>query len=243
MRKTVLIIEDHEEQARMLKALVLTAEENTEVLLADNVTCAYQLLMEKTIDVFLVDIILDTTTPGDTSGIRLVERVRQVEKYMFTPVIFVTSMEDPTMYAYTSLNCIDYIEKPFDPARVVRKVEHALHYTTEREKDITLTFKKDNVLYPVKLKEIVYMESTSHVMYIHLTNSGTLEIPYKTCRKILEEEDTAGVLVQCRKGTLVNREHVELVDATNRYLVLKENRGMVEIGGKYKKKVLVEFGG
>lgn len=242
MRKTVLIVEDDQEQLNVLKQLVLTVNGNTEVCLADNVTEAYRLLMEKTVDVFLVDIILDSSKPCDASGVRLVERLRQIPKYMFTPVIFITSMEDPSMYAYRGLNCSDYIEKPYDPVQVMKQVERALHYTTEREKDTTLSFKKDSIFYPVKLKEIVYMESLNHVMYIHLSNGTVLDIPYKTCKCVLKEEDTTGTLVQCARGMLVNRNYVQGIDTTNRFLMLKGSYGMVNIGGRYKKGLLAEFG-
>lgn len=90
MRKTVLIIEDDREQLNMLKQLVKEVNGDTEIFTAENVSQAYQLVMEKTIDVFLVDIMLDTEKPGDASGIRLVEKVRQMPKYYFTPVIFIT---------------------------------------------------------------------------------------------------------------------------------------------------------
>ena len=132
MKKTVLIIEDDREQLNMLKQLVKEVNGNTEVYTAENVSQAYQLLMEKTIDVFLVDIMLDTSKPGDASGIRLVEKVRQVPKYFFTPVIFITSIEDQELHAYRNLNCFGYIEKPYHPAQVKEKVTKALFYTTER---------------------------------------------------------------------------------------------------------------
>ncbi|MDE6972192.1 MAG: response regulator, partial [Lachnospiraceae bacterium] len=76
MKKSVLIIEDCPEQRNMLKQLVLEVDERAAVYTAADVATAYKILMERTIDVFLVDIILDTTTPIDTSGIRLVERIR-----------------------------------------------------------------------------------------------------------------------------------------------------------------------
>lgn len=243
MRKTVLIVEDDHDQSTMLKQLVRKVNENTEVYTVDNVTQAYRILMEKTVDVFLIDIILEPTNPGDTSGVRLVERFRQMPKYMFTPVIFVTSMEDPDMYAYKGLNCTAYLEKPYDHEQVMKTVERALNYTTDKEKDITLSFKRDGILYPVKLKNIVYMESLNHVMYIHLVNRTVLEIPYKTCRCVLKEEDTLGILIQCSRGVLVNREYVEGIDITNRFLLLKDNFGMLDVGRKYKKAVLAEFEG
>lgn len=240
-KKTVLIIEDDKEQLKMLRQLILDINGNTVVYMAENVAEAYQLLLEKTIDVFLVDIILDKTRPGDASGIRLVEKLRQIPKYYFTPVIFVTSMEDQEMHAYKNLNCFGYIEKPYNPLQVKEKVEKALHYTTEREKDVTLPLKKDNVLYPVKLKDIVYMESVMHIMHIHLTNGEVLDIPYITCKRILEETDTFGNLLPCARGVLVNRDYIYGIDLTNKYLMLKDNYGMITIGGKYKKKLLEEF--
>lgn len=241
-KKTVLIIEDDKEQLKMLRQLILDINGNTVVYMAENVAEAYQLLLEKTIDVFLVDIILDKTRSGDASGIRLVEKLRQIPKYYFTPVIFVTSMEDQEMHAYKNLNCFGYIEKPYNPLQVKEKVEKALHYTTEREKDVTIPLKKDNVLYPVKLKDIVYMESVMHIMHIHLTNGEVLDIPYITCKRILEEADTFGNLLPCARGVLVNRDYIYGIDLTNKYLILKDNYGMITIGGKYKKKLLEEFG-
>lgn len=240
MKKAILIIEDDAEQLDMLKQLVIAVGANTEIYTADNVTSAYRILMEKTIDVFLADIILDTTKPGDTAGIRLVEKIRKIPKYMFTPVIFITSLEDPAMYAYTDLNCMGYIEKPFAPEQVVKLVIKALNYTTEREKEVSLTFRKDGILYPVKLNEIVYMESLNHIMYIHLLDGSILEIPYKTCKQVMQETDT-NCLMQCNRSTLVNKKYVLSIDAPNRFLTLKDDLGMLDIGITYKKKILAEF--
>lgn len=241
MKKTVLIIEDDANQLKMLRQLVLSVNEDAVIYTADNEIIVYKILMEKTIDVFLVDIILDTRKPGDTAGARVVEHIRKIEKYMFTPVIFVTSLEDPTMYCFRDLNCIDYIEKPFDPNRVKKVLERALNYSTVREKEVSLSFRKDGILYPVELNKIVYMESIKHIMNIHMSNGSVLEIPYKTCKQILEETDT-DCLIQCNRSTLVNKKFVESVDLVNRYIIFKDGLGEVEIGLAFKKKVVGEFG-
>lgn len=241
MKKAVLIVEDNADQLNMLTQLVLEVNGNTEVYTAQNAGRAYEILMDKTVDVFLIDIILDVNKPGDASGIKLVEKLRQIPKYFFAPVIFITSMEDQEMHAYRNLNCFGYIEKPYHSAQVREKVERALHFTTERDKDITLPLKKDNILYPVKLNDIVYMESIGHVMQIHFLNGEVLEIPYLTCKRILEGEDVSGRLLPCARGVLVNREYIYGIDMTNKYLMFKDNLGMVSIGGKYKKKLIEEF--
>ena len=86
------------------------------------------------------------------------------------------------------------------------------------------------------------MESVIHIMHIHLTNGEVLDIPYITCKRILEEADTFGNLLPCARGVLVNRDYIYGIDLTNKYLMLKDNYGMITIGGKYKKKLLEEFG-
>lgn len=241
MKKTVLIVEDDIDQLNILKKLVLLVSENTVIYLSDNAISAYSLLLEKTIDVFLVDIILDTKKPGDTSGIKLVEKLRRISKYMFTPVIFVTSMEDPTKYCFTDLNCIGYIEKPFEAEGIMKLIERALNFSTEREKDVSFTFRKDGVLYPVKLQEIVYLESLNHIMYIHLSNGAVLEIPYITCKQVLSEADT-DCLIQCSRYALINKEYVDSVDLINRFIMFKDSMGRTDIGITFKKKMLMEFG-
>jgi DNA-binding LytR/AlgR family response regulator len=241
MKKKILIIEDDVEQQRFLEHLVRDADSNTEVYLAADASTAYRLLLEKTIDVFMVDIILEPQKPGDVSGIQLIEKVRHIPKYLFTPVIFITSMEDPNKYAYTDLHCMGYIEKPYHPAQVTALLAKALHYRTSREKDSVITFRKDGVLYPVKVADILYMENHNHKMNIHLTNSSPLEIPYKTCKQILQEIDNDSI-IQCSRNTLVNKDYILAVDLPNQCIVLKDNQGRLDIGITYKRKMALEFG-
>lgn len=241
MKKSVLIVENDAEQLIQLKKLAKAAGENINIYLADNSAMAYQFLLEKTIDVFLVDVVLDSAKPGDISGIRLAERLKEIPKYMFTPVFLITSLADPAMYAYTKLNCISIIKKPFDPLKIVKRVKTALNYTTVREKEVSLFFRKDNILYPVKMKEIVYMESLQQSMYIHIINSPVLEATRKSCKYVLQEEDISNSLLQCSKGTLVNKEYILEIDAAYKFLTLKDGLGRLYISDRYKKSLLAEF--
>lgn len=239
MKKNVLIVEDNQTQAEMLKRLVLEVDPEAEVYTAVQLSAAYTILMERSIDVFLVDIILDTSKPGDTSGIRLVEKIRQIPKYMFTPVLFVTSLEDTTKYAYTDLNCLGYVEKPFSPEQIKRFVKRALCFPASREEDAVYCFRRDGVFYPVKVRDIIYIESCRHVINVHTTD-GVITVPYKTCRQLLEEVDT-DCLIQCSRSTIVNREYIESVDLVNRYISLRNVCEKPEIGVTFKKKFLAEF--
>lgn len=241
MKKSVLVIEDNPDQREMLKKLVLGIDERAVVHTAADAATAYKILMERTIDVFLVDIILDTSKPLDTSGIRLVERIRNVPKYMFTPVLFITSLEDATGYAYRDLNCLGYIEKPFSPEQVSGLVRKALYYSTMKEKDATYCFRKDGILYPVKVREIIYMESINRLIYIHTANGDVLTVPYASLKEILNDMDT-DCMMQCSRSLVVNKDYVENIDIPNRMVTLKNRPERLEIGKTYRKKILMEYG-
>lgn len=241
VEKAVLIVEDEVEQLNMLRRLVLSVDRTADIHAAQNAGEAYSILMDRTIDVFLVDIILDREKLQDTSGFQLIERLRKIPKYMFTPVIIVSALEDPAFYAYTDLNCLGYIEKPFDPKRIMELLEKALCYTTSRREESTISFRKSGILYPIRVREIVYLESINHVMYVHMSNRSCLKVPYKTCRQILREVD-GDCLVQCSRSTLVNKNYVLGVDIVNRLIIFKDNLGRADIGITYQKKMAAEFG-
>lgn len=75
---------------------------------------AYQTALEKNIDVFLVDIVLKPEKLDDMSGMIFAESIRQVEKYRFTPIIFLTALCDPEMHAYKEIHCYGYLSKPYN---------------------------------------------------------------------------------------------------------------------------------
>lgn len=241
MKKNVLIIEDDNDQAQRLKGLVHQVNGSVEVYIANNPADAYHTLMEVSIDVFLVDIILKTVQMGDTEGIRLVEKFREIPKYQFTPVIFVTSMEDPDMYCYKELNCIGYIEKPYDKKQVLKLVEKALNFQTYREENVRISFRKDGILYPVEVNDIVYIESIRHILHIHLKDHTVMKIPYRTCKQIMAEVES-GILVQCSRSTLVNRKYISSVDIVNQCITFRDNLGTANIGITYRKRMAMEFG-
>ncbi len=239
-KSTILIIEDDQEQRDMLVKLVREVAGEVKIYTAGDVANAYKILMEKTIDVFLVDIILDLKKDSDLSGIRLVEKIRQIPKYMFTPVLFITSLEDTTGYAYKNLNCLGYVEKPFSPEQVKQLVKKALNFSTRRDSDATFCFRKEGILYPVKINEILYMESFNHTVNIHTLKGGVLTINNRTLKEINEEMD-ADCMMMCSRNTIVNKDYIQNADMQNRFITLKHTGEKIEIGRTFRKRILAEY--
>lgn len=235
MRKNILIVEDSVAALKRLQQIIEEIDKETKVRLAYNSSEAYQMAVQYTIDVFLVDIVLDVKANSDVSGIEFAQRIRNLDKYAFTPIIFTTSLVDPKLYAFTNIHSFAYLEKPFSTEEVKNVLMKALEYTTQREKDKKLYFRKEGLLFAVNILDVVYIENYFRRLKIQ-TEEEVMEMPYRSCKKLIEEIDAVD-FVQCSRNAIVNIKFIAAVDLANRYLILKGDYGRVEIGKTYVKSV------
>ena len=234
--KTVLIIEDNARSMEMLIRIIKDIDEDINVKCASDVNMAYKLSIENLIDAFLVDIILDPCNQGDVSGVRFADNIRELKRYAYTPIIFVTSLEDPKLYAYSDLRCFQYIEKPYNVERVSRVVRDALHMPIMSESNQNVYFRKEGVLYRKSVSEIIYIENTRRGRVVHGTD-GDMELSYKPCKEILEELQS-DKFIQCSRYAVINKDFIERIDEVNRFIKLKGRKEQVEIGIVFKKRFM-----
>lgn len=233
MRK-ILILEDNLAALEHLAGIISEVDMRSEVYSFVDIKNAYQCALERTIDLFLIDIILDTSHPGDVSGLKFAENIREVESYRFVPIIFITSLEDSRLYTYEKLHCYSFIEKPFDEEQVKQSVEQCLKFPENWKGRKTLFFRKEGIILAVEREDITYAECCEHIMRIYTRQGDVLKIPYLTLKKLLEEIDSPD-FIQCSRNTIINRKYIQNVDIPNRMIHLKSNCGMVEIGVMFKK--------
>lgn len=236
MEKKILILEDNIKTATLIKQLLEECDKNAKVYVEKDLDRAYALVMQNRIHLFIIDIVLDTSQSSDTSGIKFVESVRNITRYKHTPVIFITALQDPEIYAYRELHCYGYIEKPFAVEQVRRLLKDALDYDASGQKDKVLHFRKDGVLYPITCNEIIYAQSTNHKICFYLANGTEFTAYYKTCKQILEEAEYDEFL-QCNRGTIINRRYISNIDVTNGIITMEKDI-KVDIGIRYKKKFI-----
>ncbi|MBE5869359.1 MAG: response regulator transcription factor [Lachnospiraceae bacterium] len=238
--KRVLILEDNRSTSELLACMVKKVSEQTKIYTTDKLETAYEIALTHTIDLFLIDIILDTKRPGDTSGLIFVETIRRIEKYHLTPVVFVTALEDPKLYSYEKLHCYEFIEKPFEEARVLETIRKCLSGCDRENQQRNLFFQKDRITIAIDSKDVVFIESKMHTLHLH-TLEEDIEIPYTTLKKVKDQVEACG-FVQCSRNTIVNIAFIKDVDLTNRYIGLKGCKDSVEIGGTYKREVKSALG-
>lgn len=234
--KKILVLEDNHAILTRLTDIIKEIDIKNVVYPFDNVKDAYQCALEKVINLFIIDIILDTSSPGDSSGLSFVDNLRKINHYGLVPVIFVTSLEDARLYTYENLHCYSFIEKPFDEDKLKHLIEQCLYFSISKNVTKTLYFRKDGIILAVEREDIVYVESIRHILHIHTRQKDTMTIPYITLKRILEDIDSSD-FIQCSRSTIVNRRFVSNIDVPNRMIQLKNSYGSVEIGISFKKAI------
>lgn len=228
MRK-VLILEDSEKVQVLLKKIFASLEIHSSLFVTDSMRDAYAAAVNDFIDLFVVDIVLDHGRSTDVSGITFVERIRGIEHYKLTPVVFITGLEDPKLYAYSQLHCYSYLEKPFDFQRTANLFREILKSAGNRP-EITehLYFRKEGVLYSVETRKIVFIEIRAKKLYLRCEDD-LMELPYVPLCRFTKDLDPRYFL-QCSRSTVVNRRYISSVDTVNNYISLKRELGKLDIG-------------
>ena len=157
--KAVLIIEDNAASMEMLAKITNEVDPEIVVHRAVNQNEAYACAMRISIDLFLIDIMLDPKNPGDVSGMRFANRIRMVERYKYVPMIFITALEDARLYAYSDLHCYYYLEKPYDAKKAWEVITEALEVPQKKNLPHDVFFRKDGILFKKNITEVVYIEN------------------------------------------------------------------------------------
>lgn len=228
-----MIIEDNKTCREALAELTRRCDTVGAVFCADNSADAYKYAMEEEIDLFLVDIVLEGEDAHDVSGIVIVDKLRKMKRYEFTPVIFITSLVDEAMNAFHNLHCFDYIEKPFDMEKVEKVINAALKMplSSDREKEV-FYYKKDGVLYALNFDRIICLEASFRTITID-TLDETVELNYMSLKQIIAELPRK-LFIQCSRNVVINRTFIEYADKANQLVKLRNGK-IVKIGGKMKK--------
>jgi len=233
MRRNILIVEDNEAHMKALLTIINELHQDVKVYCATSIEEAYQLALMHNMHLFLVDIILDTKNPGDVSGLKFATQMRGFVKYKFIPLVFITSLEDPKLFSYSELNCLGYIEKPFSVEQVRKVISKALEFPIKEDDDRFVHFRKDGITYSVYIRDIIYIQNSRRKIKIVCVNDE-LEIPYVTCKQILEEIHSKS-FIPCSRYCVVNKKYVVQTDYVNRYVKLRHVDKPIEIGIIMKK--------
>lgn len=164
--KRILILEDNVKTLTSLEKMIREISPEIITFPVQTYEEACICAVKQQIDIFILDIILNTKQPGDTSGMAFAREMRNYKKYQLTPMIFITVLADPELYAYRELHSFGYLEKPFSMEEARKLVMKALEYTIPIEKEKTIWLRKDGILFAVPLHKVICVETRNHILSI-----------------------------------------------------------------------------
>lgn len=230
----VLILEDKKNTRSALYNIVSSCDGVTEIYCCSNRKEAYLCAMEHEIDLFLLDIILEPEEKNDNSGILFAEKLRSVNKYKLTPIIFITVLMGLERELLKKIHCYDYIEKPIGDGRLLRRhLEEVLDAISSGKRHETreyIPLHYDGIGYMVFLDEVVYFENKQGVLHIHMLDEE-IAIPNLSAKSFMKRIKQTKFLTPVY-GTSVNLNYIDSVDFRNREVYMKYSNDVIPIGGR-----------
>jgi len=200
---SLLVVEDEEGFLHYCAGLLRKINRNATIFTAASGEEALTILEQNTIDGAFLDIEL----PG-MNGLTLAERIRDIERYHFLPVIFVTGKDYDYPKTYQLYRNLDYISKPFTEAAFIDK---ATDFIREIKAQKKLLLKKERVIIlPVEggsagvmLEDILYAEKTPSRKIRVVTARHEYLRSYTTLEKFMAELDDE-IFAYSTKSCIVN---------------------------------------
>ncbi len=237
--KKVLIVEDSKMERDALVKVIQNIDENIQTLTTDKLGEAFQYAVQNNINLFIVDIVLNPRNLNDTSGMDFVESLRELSKYKYVPIIFVTGLNEPRLYAYEGLHCYQYIQKPLLYSEVEKIVRETLDFTRVVEKDTPLKIKQDGILYVIPKHEVIYANSRASKMTI-VTIKGKYSFFYLSCNTLMDMLQMSN-FTKCNRSTIINCDYIASVDDRKNLVEIKGCTEKLRIGKNFKKAFLKGF--
>lgn len=230
--KNILILEDELPSLNFMKAIVkeiCTAE--YKVYACSNRREACNFMKEHKMALFLVDIMLEDGKFGKDSGYEFIKQIRKQKEYQFTPVIFVTGMEEPREGAYKDLHCYGYIQKPFSVLEIQRMIKQCLSFPA-KENSQKLRLKKEGIYLLIEQSDVVYIKATRGHMYLKMKDGSQMEFPYMPLTDVMKDITEEEMLV-CGKGEAVNKRYIDYMDVKEKKVYLRDKLGTIKLSKSY----------
>ncbi len=238
--QNILILEDNDMQRQALAALTKKIVPAARIFQAADISNAYTAALNNHINLFLLDVILNTDSPNDSSGYLFAKKIRNFDEYTLTPIVFTTTINGLMLQAFRSIHCYDYLVKPIREIQLKEILYDTLIKGSHQEvRDQKVTLRSKGIIYSILLHDILYVETKLRKLYIH-TIKEALEFPYMSLSSVLELLDDSR-FIQCHRAIIVNKDYIETFNIANRTIKLRGINNTLDIGTQYQALLKKEF--
>ncbi|MBQ5851403.1 MAG: response regulator transcription factor [Lachnospiraceae bacterium] len=233
----ILILEDTVDCLNMITRMVENVSDNVHAVPVRSLEEAREALSKPNVSfqAFLLDINLDVNNSEDMSGITFAREIRNMQEYVFTPIVMITSIANMELTAYRELHCYQFLVKPYNEKDIENLISKLLFISrTGETRGDFITVKKEGINYKLFCKDIVCIKAIPRGVNIVMVKEE-IKVLYTSIKQLMEKLPNEQ-FVQIHRMYVVNQNYIESVDMVNGYLKLKT--GMeTEIGVTYRNQV------
>lgn len=247
---SIILVEDDYMQREILKKMILSTYEYVKIYEADSESSALEIIEENDINMFLIDISLK-----ESSGLDLAMNIRNIAKYEFSQLIFLTTHMDYMLQAFKQIHCYDYILKPYNQEDVQAMLNKLILYEnsilsqrsdnfTEDEvhnKEIVITL-KNGIYVGIKIDDIFFIEVKGKNCEINTING--IYIPSNMSLKKLLKLIDCEYIIQSHRAFAINTNYIlemEKLDLKLSKVYFSNYSKTALLGYKFKDNIISEF--
>lgn len=211
-----LIVEDERKDAAELKQLLRELDPDIECTVFEHGLDAVDFIQNSkdTIDLFFID----RDLPG-IDGFKLASQIREMEKYVLAPIIFVTGYAMGQLDAFHEYHCYSYLVKPLSKERTFQQIGRLVENLRSIEKKplrkiIPLLVENDKKY--IAADDILGVEVMGKNCFVYTVNRR-YRLPRQTMEQVLREIDEP-YCIRCHKSFALNLKHVTDISKERRNL-------------------------
>jgi DNA-binding LytR/AlgR family response regulator len=245
---SIILVEDDSMQREILKTMILSKYEYIKIYEADSKISALDIIEKNDISIFIIDISLK-----ESSGLDLAKEIRNIPKYEFSQLVFLTTNIDYMLQAFKQIHCYDYILKPYNKETVqavlnklidreVNNLNNGKDYLNEnKDKEFVIKI-RNGIFIRVKIDEILFIEVKGRDCEVNAI-SGAYTYSNISLKKILELID-CDYIVQSHKSFAVNKNYIfkmEKLDVKLSNVYFENYSKIALLGYKFKNDIISDF--
>ncbi|WP_368244839.1 LytR/AlgR family response regulator transcription factor [Clostridium tertium] len=209
MSMNILVVEDDVIQSSLLREMIEKKCIDIRVYEAKSENESISIIEKVEIDLFFIDINLK-----DSSGLRLAENIRKIEKYELVPIVFISGQIGYMIDALKKVNCHDFIIKPYDMDDISKIIDKFLRHKNKVVNENYIYFKiVDGNEIKIHKKDIVFIEYYLKKCIIH-TTFGEHNIKSNGLEKLINEINYKNI-IRTHKSFAVNIDYLKEIRKVN----------------------------
>lgn len=223
--KQIVLVEDVLTQAKALQSIIQSHIPDVQIAIASNTADALHLIQTlPSIDLFFLDIALSEDYNKKNDGITLGLEIRSINKYINTPIIYVTSYTNRIQEAINTVHCFGFLYKPYTPSDVTNLLDSI--FQLEKKEQTLLLKIESSVYFNLDLSSLLFVNAEGKYMTYQTLDCSHTSRQYTM--KQLERQLPAN-FIRCHKSYIINKDYMKNFDTVNHYIQMYHTSKLIPV--------------